>query len=33
MSSGHSGASGRYDYLEEISFKYAFILKTLNMVK
>ena len=31
MSSGHSGASGRYDYLEEISFKYSFILKTLNM--
>ena len=33
MSSGHSGASGRYDYLEEISFKYSFILKTLSMVK
>ena len=33
MSSGHSGASGRYDYLEEISFKYSFILKTLNMGK
>ena len=29
MSSGHSGASGRYDYLKEISFKYSFILKTL----
>ena len=33
MSSGHSGASGRYDYLKEISFKYSFILKTLDMVK
>lgn len=32
MSSGHSGASGRYDYLTEIAFKYSFILKTLNMV-
>ncbi len=26
MGAGHGGASGRYDYLEEIGFKYAFLI-------
>ena len=26
MDAGHGGASGRYDYLREIAFDYAFIL-------
>jgi len=25
MSSGHGGASGRFDYYKEIAFKYAFV--------
>ncbi len=29
MESGHGGPSGRYDYLKEITFKYAFILDVL----
>jgi len=29
MSAGHGGASGRYDYLKEIAFDYAFLLKEL----
>ena len=31
MAAGHGGASGRYDYLKEISFDYAFILSQLGM--
>ena len=30
MDAGHGGASGRYDYLREIAFDYAFILTRLS---
>ncbi|MEO8158892.1 MAG: S9 family peptidase [Betaproteobacteria bacterium] len=33
MEAGHGGASGRYDYLKEIAFTYAFILGTLGIVR
>jgi oligopeptidase B len=29
MDAGHGGSSGRYDYLREIAFDYAFILTRL----
>ena len=32
MSAGHSGASGRYDALKEQAFKYAFMLKSMNLI-
>jgi oligopeptidase B len=30
MAAGHGGASGRYDYLREIAFDYAFLLRVLE---
>jgi oligopeptidase B len=32
MKAGHGGASGRYDYLKEIAFDYAFMLRELGLV-
>jgi oligopeptidase B len=32
MQAGHGGASGRYDYLKEIAFDYAFLLRLLEVV-
>jgi oligopeptidase B len=32
MKAGHGGASGRYDYLKEIAFDYAFMLRELGIV-
>ncbi|MGB6194598.1 MAG: S9 family peptidase [Terracidiphilus sp.] len=31
MQAGHGGASGRYDYLKEIAFDYAFLLRELGV--
>jgi len=33
MKAGHGGASGRYDYLKEIAFDYAFLLTELRLVE
>ena len=33
MKAGHGGASGRYDYLKEIAFDYAFLLRELGLYK
>lgn len=33
MDAGHGGASGRYEYLEELAFTYSFILGALGIVK
>jgi oligopeptidase B len=32
MKAGHGGSSGRYDYLKEIAFDYAFLLRELRLV-
>jgi oligopeptidase B len=32
MDAGHGGSSGRYDYLKEIAFDYAFLLRELGIV-
>ena len=32
MQAGHGGASGRYDYLKEIAFDYAFLMRELGVV-
>jgi len=33
MAAGHGGASGRYDFLKEVAFDYAFILQQFGMSK
>jgi oligopeptidase B len=33
MEAGHGGASGRYDYLKEIAFDYAFLLTQLGVIR
>ena len=33
LSAGHSGASGRYDYLKEIALDFAFLLRELGVVR
>ena len=30
MGAGHGGASGRYDFLREVAFKYAFLLDVMG---
>ncbi|MBD3408500.1 MAG: prolyl oligopeptidase family serine peptidase [Candidatus Lokiarchaeota archaeon] len=32
METGHFSASGRYDYMKDYAFIYAFILETLNLI-
>jgi oligopeptidase B len=33
MGAGHGGASGRYDHLREVAFKWAFVLDVLGMAR
>jgi oligopeptidase B len=32
MGAGHGGASGRYDFLREVAFKYAFMLNVMGLI-
>jgi oligopeptidase B len=31
MGAGHGGSSGRYDFLHDVAFDYAFILKEIGL--
>jgi oligopeptidase B len=31
MGAGHGGASGRWDFLREVAFKYAFVLEVMEI--
>ena len=33
LDAGHGGASGRYDYLKDLAFTYAFILDQAGLAK
>jgi len=33
MAAGHGGASGRYDFLREVAFDYAFIFSQFGITK
>ena len=33
MAAGHGGASGRYDFLREVAFDYAYVLGQLGITR